>query len=98
METSIELIKRPSAWLPMGMSVAILALLISVLATVGAVQQADEGAAAHLFQFWLVLESSMIVFFGFKWVPEVPREAQWIMAAQIVLALIPISIVFYLGL
>ena len=57
---------------------------------------ADEGAGAHLFQIWLVLQVLMISFFAIKWVPQKPKEAFFVLALQIFFALVPLSIVYYL--
>jgi len=94
MEGSIALIKHPTAWLPMGMSVAILALVLSMVTTLGVMQYSGSGATSQMFQFWIAAESSMIAFFGFKWIPQMPLEAQWVMLGQILFALIPLAIVF----
>ena len=53
---------------------------------------------AHLFQLWLVLEPLMVGFFAVKWLPRAPKQALFILALQIVVALLPISVVFSLKL
>ncbi len=82
------LLKRPSAWLPIALSLIALALMLFTIVFSGPpVRQPDEGTAAHLFQIWLVLEVCMILFFGFTWLPKKPKEAVVILAIQIVLVL-----------
>lgn len=44
-------LKRPSAWLPLALSCAALALVLGHAAIYGVVHEADEGSATHLFQF-----------------------------------------------
>jgi uncharacterized membrane protein len=50
-----QLIKRPIAWVPIAMSLAILVMVLTTLRVAGVARQADEGTAAHIFQLWLVV-------------------------------------------
>lgn len=43
---NVSPMKQPSAWLPIAMSVAALALVLGHIAIFGAVREADEGTAA----------------------------------------------------
>jgi|SRR3989344_4830807 len=94
------LLKKPSAWVPIALSLAMLAMLFTILfyqmATFGAiVREADEGTAAHLFQIWLVLEMLMIPFFAIKWLLKEPRQTLVILAIQIILVPITCFPVYY---
>jgi hypothetical protein len=61
MNTNKSLLKYPSAWLPIAISLTILAIMLISFAIFGIPhREADEGAAAHLFQIWLVSEAIMI--------------------------------------
>ena len=54
-----SILKKPSAWVPIILSLAMLAFILILLALQGVPApdpDADEGVAAHLFQLWLVLE------------------------------------------
>jgi hypothetical protein len=90
-----EMLKKPSVWIPIVLSLGIIAMLLITLSTVGLVRQADEGTEAHIFQLWLVLEAFLIAFFGFKWLPSAPKDALFILAIQIVLVLLGMFPVFY---
>jgi hypothetical protein len=57
------LIKKPSAWLPILLSLGMLALIACVWATAGLAREPDEGTPAHIFQLWLALEAILIAFF-----------------------------------
>jgi len=92
------IIKKPSAWLPIVMSLAMLVYMVFYLASYGIVYQKDEGTPAHLFQIWLVLEIFMVSFFAVKWLPRNPKSALMVLVLQIVVALLPMSIVFFLKL
>ena len=91
----ISTLKRPSAWIPIAMSLAILAMVIANIGIFGVVHGADEGAAAHIFQIWLVLEILMVAFFAIKWLPKRPKGALFVLAIQIVAVLAACAPVFY---
>jgi hypothetical protein len=57
------MIKRPLAWIPVAMSLAILAMVLTTIGISGAVRQEDEGTQAHIFQIWLVLEVVLVTAF-----------------------------------
>ena len=91
-----SLIKKPSAWIPAALSLAVLAIMLINIVTFGPpVRQADEGTGAHLFQIWLVLEFCLILFFAVTWLPRAPRPALLILALQIVAVLVVCFPVFY---
>lgn len=76
------LMKRPSAFLPVAMSVAALAIVFIQLAAHGAAPQADEGAAAHIFQLLMVAQLPIVAFFAISWVPRAPKQALGVLAIQ----------------
>ncbi len=91
-----SILKKPSAWIPIALSLTVLATMLIFIAMFGApVHQADEGTGAHLFQIWLVLEVLMMVFFAIKWLPRAPKQALAVLAIQIVAALAACAPVFY---
>ena len=95
-----QIIKKPSAWVPIALSLITLVMILVYIATVDIANppEADEGIPAHLFQIWLVIEFFMLAFFAIKWLPQNPKSAFFVLALQIVMVLIPMSIVFSLGL
>ena len=78
--TSIALIKHPSAYLPLAMSLAALALVVGHAAVYGVVHEADEGTAAHVFQILMVAQLPIVAYFVIKWLPRRPRESLMILA------------------
>ncbi len=91
-------LRATSAWLPLVMSIAAIALILAHLASAGGVREADEGAAAQLWQLLVAGQLPVIAFFAIRWLPIRPREALAILvlqAAGIGLAAAP---VFALGL
>jgi hypothetical protein len=93
-----SIIKKPSAWLPIVIPFIFFTYLVIYIAIFGIVREEDEGTGAHLFQLWLVLEPLLVGFFAIKWLPREPKPALMILALQVVAALLPIAIVFSLGL
>jgi len=95
----VSLIKKPSAWAPIVLSLAALAVMLFSFSIFGVPQrQGDEGTGAHLFQIWLALEFLMIAFFAIKWLPRNPRPVLLVLALQILAVLAACAPVFYLGL
>ena len=92
----ISIIKKPSAWIPIALSLVVLAAMLISFALFGPpVRQPDEGTGAHLFQIWLVLEVFMVGFFAIKWLPQKPKPAFLVLVIQIVAVLAACAPVFY---
>jgi len=93
-----SLFRRPSALLPIGMSLAALAVVIVHVVRFGTAREADEGAAAHIWQLLMVAQLPFIVFFALSALPRSPRQAWLILALQVVAALAAMAPVFLLRL
>ena len=90
-----SIFRVPSAILPMAMSLAALAVVLSHLALMGGAPEADEGAAAHIFQLLLVGQAPVVAFFAIKWLPRLPAETMMVIGMQAgaaMLALAPVVI------
>src|SRR2546422_11743963 len=96
--TTISLMKQPSALLPIAMSVAALALVLGHIAIFGAVREADEGTAAHLWQILMAGQVPIVAFFAIKWLPQTPRQALLVLALQAGAGLAALAPVFFLNL
>jgi hypothetical protein len=92
------IIKQPSAFIPMAMSLIALTMVLSFLATNGVVHQADEGTEAHLWQLLMAGQIPIVVFFAIKWLPRAPRQTLPILALQAGAALASMAPVFFLHL
>jgi hypothetical protein len=75
-------LKRPSAYTPLLISAAGLCVVIGHAAIYGVAHEADEGAAAHIFQILMVAQVPFIIYFGVKWLPREPWPALRVMALQ----------------
>jgi hypothetical protein len=92
-----NMLKTPSAFLPILMSTAAFAVVLLFLAMHGPAPQPDEGAAAHLWQLLMALQVPVILFFTLKWASRFPREAAPILALQLAAALLALAPVYLLG-
>jgi len=81
------LLRRPSALIPVAMSVAALAIVIGYAAMFGTARQTDEGTAAHLWQLLMAGQVPVIAFFAIRWLPTEPRQALLVLALQVGAAL-----------
>ncbi len=90
------MIKKPSAFLPVAMSLAAFALVLGQLALVGPAPQADEGTAAHLWQLLIAGQIPLVAFFVIRWLPQAPRQALPVLALQAGAGLAALAPVFLL--
>jgi hypothetical protein len=88
--------KRPSAFLPVAMSLLAFTVVLTYLAMHGPAPQADEGAAAHLWQLLMAAQAPIVLFFAFKWLPRSPKQAAAVLGLQIGTALMAMAPVFLL--
>jgi len=96
--TLSSIMRQPSAFLPMAMSLAALLTVLVHVARFGAAREADEGAAAHIFQLLLMAQLPIVAFFAIKWLPRQPRQALQVLALQAGAGLAALAPVYYLGL
>jgi NADH:ubiquinone oxidoreductase subunit H len=93
-----EVVKMPSAFIPLGMSLAALTLMLGSLAMFGVVHDVDEGATAHLWQILMVGQLPVFVFFLIKWLPRAPKPTLYVLSLQVAAALASMAPVFFLHL
>jgi hypothetical protein len=95
--TILIIMKKPSAFLPIAMSVTALAVILIYIAMHSSNPQPDEGLAAHLWQLLMVLQIPIIVFFAIRWISQSPRLAVIILVLQIIAALAALTPIFLLS-
>jgi hypothetical protein len=79
------------------MSLAALSLVLGHVAIYGGARQADEGAAAHLWQLLMAGQLPVIAFFAIKWLPRTPGQALLVLVLQAVAGLAAAAPVFILN-
>ena len=77
---NVSLLKQPSAYLPLVMSLAALALVLGHAAVYGVIHEADEGTAAHVWQILMAVQLPIVAYFLLKWLPKRPGESLQILA------------------
>ena len=90
------LLKSPSAFLPVVMSLAALATVAVYVALFGVARQPDENTAAHLWQLLKAAQVPIIAFFAIKWLPRQPMRALTVLAIQAAAALAAMAPVYLL--
>ncbi len=81
------MVRRPSAYLPLAMSLAALTMVLSALILGLAhggqiVRDKDEGSVAHLFQILMTVQWPITLFFVVKWLRRAPRQTLLVLALQ----------------
>jgi len=91
-------LKQPSAFLPLAMSIMALAMVLGSLAMYGVVHETDEGTVAHLWQILMAGQMPVIAFFAIKWLRRAPKQALGVLALQAAALLASMAPVFFLHL
>jgi hypothetical protein len=92
------MMREPSAFLPVTMSSIALATLFVAFVTGGLVRETDEGTAAHIWQLLMGGQIPIVAYFAIKWLPQAPREALYVLALQVGVALAALAPVYLLHL
>lgn len=90
------MVKRPSAVIPIAMSLAALGVAIGHIVMAGIARQADEGAAAHSWQLLMATQVPVLLFFAVRWLPKAPRQTLCVIALQFLAAVAAMTPVFLL--
>jgi hypothetical protein len=77
-----SIVKKPSALVPLVMSLAALADVVVSIAIFGVVHETDEGTAAHIWQLLMAGQMPILTFFAVKWLPRAPRQTLYVLALQ----------------
>ena len=96
-EVDFATLTRPSALIPVVMSLAALLVVLGHIVMFGTARQADEGAAAHLWQLLMAGQLPVIAFFAIKWFPRTPGPALLVLALQASAGLAAAAPVFLLN-
>ena len=90
-----SILRHPSAFAPMLMSLFALAVVIINVARFGAVREPDEGAAAHIWQLLMAAQLPIIVFFLARWLRRAPRAALSVLGLQVAAACAAVAPVYF---
>jgi hypothetical protein len=97
------IVRHPSAFLPMAMSLSALAILIGAMVHgyitgYPLVREPDEGAVAHLWQLLMAGQLPILAFFAIKWLPRAPRQSLCVLTLQAAAVLASMAPVYFLNL
>jgi hypothetical protein len=92
----VSLMKEPSGFVPVAMSLAALGLVLGHAAMYGVVHEADEGTAAHIFQILMVAQVPVVAYFAIKWLPRATGQAMRVLALQAAAAAAAFASVYWL--
>jgi hypothetical protein len=92
------LFRKPSAFIPLLMSLAALIVLASHLLVSGTARESDEGASAHLFQLLMVGQVPVMAYFVIRWLQRAPDRVFLVLGAQLLAAAAALAPVALLGL
>ena len=93
---NVKLLKKPSGFLPILMSLAALMLVLGHVALYGIVHEEDEGTPAHLFQLLMAAQVLVVGFFIVKWLPRAPGPTLQVLTLQAVAMFAAFAAVFFL--
>ena len=93
-----SMMKHPSAYLPVAMSLAALSTVLLHVARSGVAREPDEGAVAHLWQLLMAAQVPIVAYFAIKWVPQAPKQGLPVLALQALAMLAALAPVFLLKL
>jgi hypothetical protein len=77
-----KMMRRPSALLPLAMSLGGLALVLVHVVVAGAGPEADEGTAARLWWLLMATQVPVVAYFALTYLPRAPRPARLVLALQ----------------
>jgi hypothetical protein len=92
----LPLIKEPSGFVPIAMSLAALGLVLAHYAMYGIVRETDEGTPAHVFQLLMVAQVPVILFFAVKWLQRESSQALTVLALQFAAVVAAFASVYFL--
>ena len=92
------LARNPTAFLPLAMSLAAIALVAGVVATNGVPRESDEGTAAHIWQLLMAGQVPLLAIFAFKWLPRERSAAFAVLVMNLTAAFAAVALVWFLGL
>lgn len=90
--------KQPAAAIPIIMSLAALTTVLVHIAIYGIAREADEGAAAHIWQLLMAGQLPVIAFYALRSLRRTPRQAMAVLGTQFAAILAALAPVYLLGL
>ena len=93
-----SVMRQPSAFLPVAMSVIALGMVLGAVAWSGAQHGTDEGTVAHLWQILMGAQVPIVLWFAIRGLRRAPGPVLGVLAVQAGAGLASMAPVFFLGL
>lgn len=93
---NVPKLRYPTVFLPLVMSLLALSMVLIHFAIFGIIEEANEGAAAHIFQLLMVGQAPFVVFLAFKRLAIALRQTFFFIVFQFFAGLAAIIAVFFL--
>jgi hypothetical protein len=95
-DATLTFLRKPSALVPLLVSLAALALVLVHAALYGIVHEADEGAAAHIWQILIVFDGILAFAFAVHWWNRARRQTLLVLALLAATTAANFAAVFFL--
>lgn len=86
-------LRRPTAFLPLLMSVASIGMVIAHVALYGVVHESDEGTPAHVFQLLMMAQVPIVVLFAVQRLRAAPVAAANVLLVQVATGCCAVAVV-----
>lgn len=93
----LALLRRPSGFVPLLMSLGALAMVVWFVAAHGTAPQPDESGQARIWQLLMAGQVPLIAYFAIAWLPRVGRPAAAVLLLQLGAAAVAAAPVLLLG-
>jgi hypothetical protein len=91
----LDLMKRPTAFIPLLISGGFITALLIGFAQGTLVRQPDEGAGAHLFQILMPLQVLIMGVFALSWFQKYPKPTVQVLCLQVSALLAVLAVVYF---
>jgi hypothetical protein len=71
-------------------------VVLGHIALYGVAREADEGAAAHIWQLLMAAQLPALLVFGVRWLPKAPQQAIGVLALLVAAILAAMAPVYFL--
>ena len=88
--------KPLTAWVPIAMSLAAIAMVLLHMVMFGTARQSDEGAEAHMWQLLMAGQVPILILYAVKWLPRGPKAAPQVIGFQLGAAVTALAPVYLL--
>jgi hypothetical protein len=93
---NLSIFKPLTAWVPIAMSLAALAIVLFHIAMFGTARQSDEGTEAHMWQLLMAGQIPILIVHAVKWLPPCPKPALQVTGLQLGAAIAALAPVYLL--